>query len=266
MSNSHDSKVDMSKYFNRRQKVYLINASENRDHDLYESLSGTIVGRGGDSVAVQLTYPHDCAHPVGESLNHAYKLTTEVMGNGIQVIADLLRVEAGSILHLRLRSNLEMYQRRQAPRIDATIHLSQIQGSNSLDAFRREFDRISGLMKSRGGPPDTRMQEAAINLGVGGIRIASESGMSPSPLSLFLLGLEVGQLPVCALGDLVWNRLESGERVCGYRFIQISKADQERINGYILSLRKKQKISTLLPRTNWELMERMVYDGALWQR
>jgi hypothetical protein len=266
MSDAHEPRVDMSKYFNRRQKVYLINVSENRDYDLYESMSGTIVGRGGDSIAVQLTYPTDRATSASGARGASYKLTTEVMGNGIQVIADLVRVEAGSIFHLKLRSNLEMYQRRQAPRIDATIHLSQIQGNNSLDDFRREFGRISGLMKNRELPPSVRMQETAINLGVGGIRVASESGRSPSLLTLFLLGLDGGQLPVCALGDLVWSRQEGGVWLCGYRFIQISKADQERVNGYILSLRSKRKISTPLPKANWELMERMVDDGALWHR
>lgn len=265
MSDSQNPKVNMSRYFNRRQRVYLINVSENHDPELYESLSGTIVGHGGDSVAVQLVYPRDVARPGGES-RQSYKLTTEVMGSGIQVVADLVRVEAGNILHLRLRSNLEMYQRRQAPRIDATIHLSLIQGHNSLDDFRREFGRISGLVKNRKLPPGVNMQEAAINLGVGGIRIASETGRSPSLLSLFLLGLDGGQLPVCALGDLVWNRQEGGAWLCGYRFIQISKADQERVNEYILTLRSKRKISTPLPKANWELMERMVDDGALWRR
>lgn len=266
MSDAHDPRVEMSKYFNRRQKVYLINVSENRDHDLYESLSGTIVGRGGDSVAVQITYPTDYVTPADELRRPAFKLATEVMGNGIQVIADLVRVESGNVFHLKLRSNLEMYQRRQAPRIDTTIPLSLVQGTSSLDGCRREFGRITGLMKSRELPADITMREASINLGVGGIRLTSGTGANPSLLSLFLLGLGQGQPPVCALGDLVWNRVESGARMCGYRFIQISKADQQRINGYILSLRKKQKIFTPLPKANWELMDRMVYDGALWQR
>lgn len=264
MSDSQPPKVNISRYFNRRQRVYLINVSDNRDPELYESLSGTIVGHGGDSVAVQLIYPRDVLPLDGES-RHSYKLTTEAMGSGIQVIADLVRVETGNILHLRLRSNLEMYQRRQAPRIDATVHLSHIQGSTSLDAFRREFGRISGLIKSRKLPPGISMRETTINLGIGGIRITTESSADPSGLSLFLLGLAQGHPPICALGDLVWNRLQGGARQCGYRFIQISKTDQERINGYISSLHRQRKMAIPPPRANWELMERMVYDGALWR-
>lgn len=266
MSAEHYHRIDMSKYFNIKQKAFLINMNENRDRETYESLSGIIVGRSGDSVALQIPYPTDYASQVSQARKHTFKLNTEAMGNGIQVIADLVRVEAGNILHLKLRSNLEMYQRRQVPRIDTTVKLYQVQRNTSLDAYRKEFLRISDQLGRQGVPANLQMRDAVINLGVGGVRITGEAKSSPYALSLFLLEFDDHDIPVCALGDLVWDRLEKDTRMCGYRFILVSKADQERINSFIQAERKKQKISTPPAKTNWELLDRMVYDGAQKQR
>jgi hypothetical protein len=262
MGNAHYPKVDLSKYFNHKQKVFLINVSENRDQELYESLSGAIVGRTRNSIALQIPYPTEYTSPANESRKHTFKLTSEAMGNGIQAIADLIRVESGNIFHLRLLSNIEMYQRRQVPRIDTTIKLFQIQRNSSLDVYRKEFLRIRAQIMSQGVPTNLAMQDAAINLGVGGIRVECEARVNPSLLSMFFIGLNDNEIPVYALGDLVWSRLENDMRMCGYRFIQISKTDQERINSYIQLLRKKQKIAVPLSRTNWELLDRMMCDMA----
>jgi c-di-GMP-binding flagellar brake protein YcgR len=258
-------RVDMGKYFNIKQKAYLINVSDNRDQEQFESLSGAIVGRNGDVIALQISYPTDYGSPASQSQKHTFKLNTEAMGNGIQVIADLIRVEAGNIFHLKLRSNLEMYQRRQVPRIDTTIKMYQIQRNTSLDSYRKEYLRITGLMKSQGVPANLTMQDSTINLGIGGIRVECETRLNPSPLSLFFLGLDDNNIPVCALGDLVWERLEKDMRMCGYRFILVNKADQERIGSYIQSLHQQQKIAAPKPKANWELLDRMVYEGTLKQ-
>jgi hypothetical protein len=97
MSAEQYHRVDMGKYFNIKQKAYLINVSDNRDQEQYESLSGAIVGRNGDVVTLQISYSTDYASPESQSQKHTFKLNTEAMGSGIQVIADLIRVEAGNI-------------------------------------------------------------------------------------------------------------------------------------------------------------------------
>ncbi|NVN91508.1 MAG: PilZ domain-containing protein [Desulfuromonadales bacterium] len=262
MSDAHHPRVDTNKYFSHKQKAYLINVSKNRDHERYESLSGTIVGRSGNSIALQIPYSTEYASP-GKPQKHTFKLTTETMGNGIQVIADLVRIESGNIFHLNVCSNIEMYQRHRVPRIDTTIKLFQIQNKSSLAVYSSEFSSFTEQMKSRGAPPNLTLQEATINLGVGGIRVATETKVIPSQLSLFFIGINDNDTPVCALGELVWEYFEKDMRMCGYRFIQISKVDQERIRGFIHSLWKKQKRAVPQTRVNWELVDRMMYDQAL---
>ena len=263
MSNVYFPRLDTSKYFNHKQMVFLINVSENRDQELYESLSGVVVGRGSDSIALQIPYPTEHVSPANESRNPVFKITTEAMGNGVQVLADLIRVEPGNIFHLKLRGGLEMYQRRQVPRIDTTIKLFQIQRNSSLDIYRREFLRIRAQILNQGVPSSLAMRDAVVNLGVGGIRVECEAKAHPSLLSMFFVRLYDSEIPVCALGELVWSRVGNDMRMCGYRFIQISKADQERIKGYIQLLLKQQKLVVPAPKSNWELLDRMMCDVAL---
>lgn len=249
-----------SKYYNHNQKVYLINISEHRDKELYESLSGSIVGRNRNSLTVRTPYPTEYTTPTNASRHVTFKLVTEAMGNGIQTIAELVKVEAGTILHLKLRGNLEMYQRRRAPRANTIIKLFQGQCATSLDIYRKEFRRISDYLKTRGVPSGLEMREETVNLGVGGIRVVQEAKGNQALLLLFIIELNDNALPVCALGDLVWDRFENGVRVCGYRFIHISKTDQERIRGVIQSLWKQRNIAVPQPSVTWELLDRMMHE------
>lgn len=261
MSTPNYPQIEMGKYFKNRQKVFLINVSENRDEEQFESLSGIIVGHNEECLSARIPYQTGYDTTFDQSRKTTFKLTTETLGIGIQALVELIKVEPGNIFHLRLLSNLEMYQRRQVPRIDTTVKLYQFQRDISLDGYRRELTRIRSQLESNGVPANLHMMETAVNLGIGGIGFGCDAKTEPAPLSLFILGMN-GETPVCALGDLVWQRFDKEKKMCGYRFIHISKADQNRLKGHILNLRRKHKIVVPLPKSNWELLDRMVYNGT----
>ena len=137
-----------------------------------------------------------------------YKLTSESMGHGIQIMADLVKVTEDNIFHLKLHGSLEMYQRRLTPRIDTTIKIFQIRRDTSLAVYRKEFKRIMDGMSSKGVRPNITLQEHPINLSAGGMRIAIEALEPVFPLSMFFLDLDASQPLVCAVAELVWNRHE----------------------------------------------------------
>jgi len=257
MSNAHTPHADFSRYFAKQQRAYLINISEGRNREQYESLSGTIVSCSGASIALQIPYATGQECPITCTRQTTYKLTSESMGVGIQIMADLVRVTAHNVFHLKLHGSLEMYQRRQTPRIDTTIKSFQIHRDTSLAIYRKEFRRITDGMKSKGIRPSLKLQEAPINLSAGGMRIAIDALEPVSPLSMFFLDLHADQPLVCAVAELVWNRHEKDKLVCGYRFMQIHKADQERIIRYVQSTQKKLGIAASASRTYWELLDRM---------
>jgi c-di-GMP-binding flagellar brake protein YcgR len=253
----HNHQIDYSRYFPLKQKVFLINVSETRDTGQYESMSGHVAARRGDFLEVTTPYPVEQELNIPAGRDITYKLTSEVMGNGIQVVADLIRVVKEHSVHLRLRGVLEMFQRRTSPRIDATIDMFHLQRDCSLTFCRKEWKRVLEYMDVRGLPPSVALRPASINLSVGGLRVVLPEQQQISPLSMFFLDIKDGKQPVCSLGELVWHRIDHGEMPCGYRFIQIRKSDRERINDYICAVQKEQGISIRQARTNWELTDQM---------
>jgi c-di-GMP-binding flagellar brake protein YcgR len=112
-------------------------------------------------------------------------------------------------------------------------------------------------MNTKGIRPNLKLEETPINLGAGGISIAIDTLEPVSLLSMFFLDLDAKQPLVCAVAEMVWSRHENDKLVCGYRFLQIHKADQERISRYVQSIQKKRGITASASRTYWELLDRM---------
>jgi hypothetical protein len=256
MSKAQTPHTDFSRYFTVKQRVYLINISDERDREQYESLSGVIVSCGGDSIALQIPYKIGLIPDTG-ARQVTYKLTAEAMGQGIQIMAELVKVTENNTYHIKLHGSLEMYQRRQTPRIDTTIKTFQIRRNTSLAVYRKEFKRIMDGMSTKRIRPNISLLENPINLSAGGLRIAIESLEPIFPLSMFFLDLDASQPLVCAVAELVWIRHENDNRVCGYRFMQIHKTDQVRINRYVQVLHKIQGLTAPASRVNWELVDRM---------
>jgi PilZ domain len=257
MRNAHSPHVDFSRYFVPKQRVFLINISEERDRDQYESLSCTIVSCNGSTIELKTRYATGQEYTETSARQTTYKLTSESMGSGIQVMADLVKVTADNVFHLKLRGGLEIYQRRQTPRIDTTIKIFQILRDTSLAVYRKEFRRIIDGMITKGIRPNLTLQEAPVNLSAGGIRIAIDALGQISPLSMIFLDLDADQPLVCAVAELLWKRHEKDKLVCGYRFIQLRKADQELISRYVQSIWKERGIAASASRTYWELLDRM---------
>jgi hypothetical protein len=256
----HSHQTDYSRYFALKQKVSLINVSEGRDREHFESLSGFVMACHGDIVELHIPYPIEQEAPNNSANKISFKLTSESMGNGIQVMTELLKVTAGDIFHLQLRGNLELFQRRKTPRIDAGMRVLHLRRDLSLTFFRKEWKRIVEYMKMKGLPANLVLHETTVNLSMGGIRLVTEGNAPQSTLSMFFIDIEDGQPPVCALAEHVWHNLENNELICGYRFIQILKGDQERINRYVQATQKRLGLTVLAGKTNWELVDQMTFS------
>lgn len=260
MRNTHSPHADYSRYFTTKQKANLINMSEERNLEQFESLSGIVVNRHGEFIELQIPYATGQESPDTTAKKICYKLTTESMGVGLQMMVELVRITAGNIFHLHLLGNLEIYQRRQTPRVDTTIKLFHLRQNFPLILYRKEFKRLMDYMKSQGLPPNLKLREFPVNLSVGGIRLNVEAQEQPSPLSMFFLDVDGGIPPVCAVAEVVWEHKDDKKIVCGHRFIHILKADQERISRHVQAVHKDLGITTATSKTNWELLDRMTSE------
>ncbi|MFA7403944.1 MAG: PilZ domain-containing protein [Pelobacteraceae bacterium] len=255
----HSNISDYSRYFSLRQKVYLVNMSVERNCEIYESLSGVVTSSGLDSLELMITHGEDGTH-TDEIGKATYKLTSEALGSGIQVLADLTGIVAGTIFQFRMHGTLEMFQRRIVPRVELSVRIFHLRGNFPLAFFKKEWKRIMDHLRSNGALPGLVLHETAINLSAGGIGFTVDAKNRPTPLSMFFIALD-DALPVCALAETVWEkRTDEGVR-CGFRFIHILKADQERINNCISALIRKSGGTHLDYRRNWVLVDKMVADS-----
>ena len=136
---SHNN--DYSRYFGLRQKVYLINVSAGRNCEIYESLSGFVTASNVDVVELMITHSEPGTHDadIGTA---TYKLTSEALGSGIQVLANLTGIVAGNIFQFRLHGALEMFQRRTVPRIVLSARIHHLRKDLPLDLFKKEWKRV----------------------------------------------------------------------------------------------------------------------------
>lgn len=257
MHNHHQ--IDYSRYFSLRQKVFLIDVSDERDTEHFASMSGFVIARHGDVIELSIPYPVELESLVSPDHVTTYKLTSESLGNGIQVLTELVRVTQGNIVHLKLHGVLELFQRRSAPRVETTLDLFHLRRDFSLTFFRKEWRRVVEYTDAKGLPPNIKLRSTPVNLSMGGLRLTMPEQEQVSPLSMFFLDLKDGLPPVCTLGELVWNRIEDNDMTCGYRFIQIRKMDRERINRYIQVIQKEKGLFAASTKTNWELLDQMSF-------
>ena len=254
---SHNN--DYSRYFGLRQKVYLINVSAGRNCEIYESLSGFVTASNVDVVELMITHSEAGTHDadIGTA---TYKLTSEALGSGIQVLANLTGIVAGNIFQFRLHGALEMFQRRTVPRIVLSARIHHLRKDLPLDLFKKEWKRVVDHLRHNSVLPRLVLRDTAIDLSAGGIGLVLEPTNRPTPLSMFFIALDKGP-PVCALAETVWERHEDEGVRCGFRFIQILKADQERINNCVSDEMRKSGGTYMDYKRNWVLTDRMVADG-----
>jgi hypothetical protein len=249
---------DYSRYFSSRQKVCLVKMSEERNSDIYVSLSGVVTSSGVDTLELLVTHGGQGAHDdeVGKA---TYKLTSEALGSGIQVLADLIGIAAGNRFQFRIHGTLEMFQRRVVPRVELSVPIFHLRGNFPLSFFKKEWKRVMDHLRSNSVLPGLVLQESTINLSAGGIGLMVDSDYHPTPLSMFFVALD-GGVPVCALAETVWEKRADGGLRCGFRFIHILKADQERINNCISDSIRKAGGTHLDYKRNWVLVDKMVGD------
>lgn len=240
------------KYFGRQQKVFLINISEERDTTVYNSFTGKILLCNDTHILLKTAYRLFSNDQGDLRPGMQFKLTTEALGMGVQLRAELIELVSPEELRLRPLGELSVYQRRQTARTDLRLPFLHVAQKSSLASFQREWRRVIQDLHSP-APPRLKLTETDLNLSAGGFRI--ELPVEPSHLGLTVIDLQDDKPPVCAVAELVWyEQNEEQERVvCGHRFVEILKEDQERL---ITLVRKSAGGST--PQTNQrELLDRM---------
>ena len=249
--------TDYNRYFSVKTVVFLINMSEGKDCERYESISGTITAIKDDVVTIKM--PYRIGRNNAEVIDGiiTYKLLSEVLGVGVQVLAELTKIEK-HIIHLRLRGNIEIFQRRHAARVDTTVRLYQSLKVASIESYRVICNKLIRSIERGKLPSQIKMKETRINLSASGLRctLPAVTGKGPPPLSMFLVDLGEERPLICTVAELIWIKDHALESIAGYRFIIIRKKDRDIIARYVRSIAPEQELQDEYKR-NWELLDRM---------
>jgi hypothetical protein len=134
----HSHISDYSRYFSLRQKVCLVNMSAERNDEVYESLSGVVTSSGMDSLELMITHGGNSAYEeeVGKA---TFKLTSEALGSGIQVLADLIGIVAGTISGSACTARW-----RCSSAVSSLALSSQLHSSTCAEISRSHFSKKSG--------------------------------------------------------------------------------------------------------------------------
>ncbi|NOY12380.1 MAG: PilZ domain-containing protein [Deltaproteobacteria bacterium] len=217
-------------------KSVLLKSLEQNNDGRTELLSATIDGGDEDTLIISLPYSEDAVEQYPFAAGMAFEISSEAMGLGIRVTGQFEKKIDGKRLALKLNSDLQMFQRRNRPRLDCKIGIRFTRGQGTLKALRNTWEKNIQLLH---GPEAPLIFEGfnpcQVNLSSGGIRFNLRPPASRAELCLILINLDDGKVPICALAEIVWVRPENNETiiVAGMRFINILEQDQQRIDDYI---------------------------------
>jgi len=223
------------RYFKNGQRV-LLNRINLGKEGHREFLSATINGGDETSFIVSLPYSEDAANQFPFTPGMPFEISSDSMGMGVRVTGEFKKQIDGKRIALQINSDLQMFQRRSAPRIDCKLGLRFTRSQGGLKALRKTWEKNVKLLYSPAAPLIFEgFKPCYVNISNGGIRFNLRPPVTPAELCLLLIKLDDDRPPICALAEIIWTRPEHNETVyvSGMQFINILDDDQQRISSFI---------------------------------
>ena len=223
------------RYFKNGQRLLLRTLSpipEGQTH----LLSAYMEGGEKDTFILSLPYSEDAATQYTFAPGMTFEISSDTLGLGIRATASFSHKVDSQRIALHIRKDLQMFQRRAAPRLDCNLGIRFTRGQGALKALRATWEKNVQVLNSPGAPLNLQgFQPCQVNLSCGGIRFRLRPPVNLSELCLMLIQLDDGMLPICTLAEVLWTRPEQEDTVIvsGMRFINILEADQKRIEKLV---------------------------------
>ena len=252
--------MNYTTYYNRGQRVFLINLSPDRDESVFEAFSATIMACDNTRFELRPRYNLRQGSKELPTKGMLFKVTAESFGAGVQFSGEVDTVSHNGFT-LMPTGPIEMYQRSQVSRMDTTVGFRSFTRNAPLEVFRQEWQHLQeGLLA--GKATDLEMVPSQINLGIGGLRFMAAPDDRQYDLAMVFIQLGCDRPPICAVAEQLWHRTlpDMEGTVVGRRFVIIRKEDQLLIQRYLEQRLKKQGRRPPKPKNNWELLDRMFYS------
>lgn len=227
--------MSYGKYFRSGQKVTLRALGATPGH--YEALTLYLQDYGSGFLNLALPYrtPPEEGYPFQPGMT--FELMTDGLGLGLRLNVEFRECPIpGETVRVAVCGELQLFQRRIHRRVDATVGLRYTKGSGTLRSFRAQWNKNVEILRKSDPAKLPPFPESRINLSMGGVRLALSTPVERATLCLLLLQLQKAELPICALGEVVWmadEELDGGRRVAGIQFLNILETDRKRIDAFL---------------------------------
>jgi len=199
------------RYFKNGQRL-LLKALETENNGRTDLLTVYMDGGSSGTFVLTLPYSDDATEQYPFSEGMLFELSSEILGMGIRVTGTFHEKIDGKRIALQIRPDLQMFQRRGAPRLDCKLGIRFTRGQGALKALRSTWEKNIQILHSPNAPLNLEgFKPCQVNLSSGGIRFALRPPVNLAELCLMLITVIVS----------------------GMRFINILESDQMRINKFI---------------------------------
>ncbi len=224
------------RYFKVGQRVLLKAIDPDKETDRTELLTAYMDGGEDNIYILSLPYGNNATEQYPFTEQMTFEISSEAMGLGIRITGAFLEKIDGQRISLQVQADLQMFQRRDALRIDCKVGLRFTRGQGTLKALRETWEKnIQVLHAPKAKVSQEGFNPCQVNISSGGIRFGLRPPVHPAELCLMLINLNDDQVPICTLAEIVWTRPEQDETiiVSGMRFINILDEDQARLENFI---------------------------------
>ena len=224
------------KYFKSGQKIYLRALSPPLEPGRFEAL--TVYFQDGQKSFFNLTLPYRAE--AGETYPFTpgmpFELLSEAFGLGLRLTCTFAGQQGPNLIRVAIEEDLQIFQRRDRPRLDLAVGLRYTKGRGTLRSFRQQWEKNLDILAKTTDPAKLPpFPRVPVNLSSGGIRLRIRPPIEIADLCLLLLQLQPGESPLCTLAEVVWTaeKEEKGRFTAGMRFLSILEADQKRIDTFL---------------------------------
>ncbi len=224
------------RYFKNGQRLLLTPLDLPDSAERTELLTAFMEGGDEDRYTLILPYAEDATEQYPFTEGMSFQISSEALGLGIRVTSTLQEKIDGKRLAMKINPDLQMFQRRNQPRLDCVLGIRFTRGQGNLKSLRNTWEKNVQVLQSPNAQVNQEgFNNCQLNLSAGGVRFALRAPANPADLCLMLINLKDDKPPICALAEIIWSRPEQDESIlsAGMRFINILATDQQRIERYI---------------------------------
>lgn len=228
--------MKFTRYFKQGQQVLLRLHPNDNQSGTVEALSATVETLESNAFELALPYQSKGGEEYPLAPRTPVELTSEALGLGVRLTGTFEERVSANHIRVSLNDDLQIFQRRQCPRLDLTAGVRYSRGKGALRSFHQQWEKTSAAI-AKGLPLEKlgTFPRCSVNLSESGVRFRLKAPTQVAELCLLLLQLEPDTPPVCALAEVVWidSEISDGRQTAGLRFMNLSEKDRGTISAYL---------------------------------